>query len=58
MSFLPADRCNTLTPTELEELNALRQALKDHPASVHHDKMERFTHLMVKCLQSEQTSDK
>jgi hypothetical protein len=58
MSFLPADRCSTLTPNELEELNALRQALKEHPASVHHNKMERFSYLMVKCLQSEQTSDK
>ena len=58
MTFLPPDRCKALTSDELEELNALRKALKEHPASVHHHKMERFTDLMVKCLQSEQTSDK
>lgn len=58
MTQLPPERCVGLTQEELNELNALRQALKEHPASVHHNKMERFTDLMVRCLQSEQTSDK
>jgi len=50
MTHLPPDRCSTLTPEELEELNALRDAIALHPASVHHDKMERFADLMVRCL--------
>ena len=60
MTQLPPDRCTTLTPEELEELNALREAITFHPASVHHDKMERFADLMVRCLDAEgkESSDK
>jgi len=39
-----------LTNEEFEELDALRKAINQHPASVHWDKMERFGYLMVKSL--------
>tara|TARA_B000000437_G_scaffold145657_1_gene106229 strand:- start:169 stop:342 length:174 start_codon:yes stop_codon:yes gene_type:complete len=57
---MPPDRCTALTPEELEELNALRKAITEHPASVHSDKMERFADLMVRCLDAEEdkSSDK
>lgn len=58
MTQLPPERCVGLTEEELYELNVLKAAIKESPASVHHDKMERFADLMVRCLQSEQTSDK
>lgn len=60
MTQMPPDRCTALTPEELEELNALRKAITLHPASVHHDRMERFADLMVRCLDTEDTksSDK
>ena len=54
MTHLPPDRCSTLTPEELDELNVLRQAIKENPASVHHEKMERFADLMVRCLSSDE----
>ena len=60
MTQMPPDRCTTLTPEELNELNALRKAISEHPASVHSDKMERFADLMVRCLDAEEdkSSDK
>ena len=60
MTQMPPDRCTTLTPEELNELNALRKAITLHPASVHSDRMERFADLMVRCLDTEDTksSDK
>ena len=60
MTQMPPDRCTALTPEELDELNALRKAITLHPASVHHDRMERFADLMVRCLDTEDTksSDK
>ena len=39
-----------MTQEEWNELNALRIAIKDNPASVHPDKMELFTALFVKSL--------
>lgn len=39
-----------ITDEEWNEMNAIRQAIKDHPASVHPDKMERFTELFVRSL--------
>ena len=50
MTHMPPDRCSSLTHEELEELNALRKAISEHPASVHTNKMERFADLMVRCL--------
>jgi hypothetical protein len=41
----------TLTDNEWEELVALKNAINDDPASVHFEKMERFSDLMVKSLQ-------
>ena len=60
MTQMPPDRCTTLTPEELDELNALRKAISEHPASVHSDRMERFADLMVRCLDAEgkESSDK
>ena len=39
-----------LTKEEFEELDSLRKAINEYPASVHWDKMERFGYLMVKSL--------
>lgn len=39
-----------MTEQEWNELNALRSAINDNPASVHPDKMELFTALFVKSL--------
>lgn len=39
-----------MTDEEWNELNALRSAIKDNPATVHPDKMELFTTLFVKSL--------
>jgi hypothetical protein len=41
---------NYLTQTEQEELIALKRAINDNVSSVHYDKMERFTELLVKTL--------
>jgi hypothetical protein len=40
-----------LTESEWEELVALKKAINDDPATVHFQKMERFTELMVRSLQ-------
>jgi hypothetical protein len=40
-----------LTTDEWKELVALKQAINDDPASVHFEKMERFSDLMVRSLQ-------
>ena len=40
-----------LTAEEWEELVALKEAINYDPASVHYDKMERFTELMVRSLE-------
>lgn len=39
-----------ITDAEWREMNAIRKAIKDHPASVHPDKMERFSELFVQTL--------
>jgi hypothetical protein len=40
-----------LTDEEWEELVVLKKAINDDPASVHYEKMEKFTELMVRSLQ-------
>lgn len=40
----------SLTNDEWNEMAAIRRAINDHPASVHPDKMERFTQLFVRSL--------
>ena len=40
-----------LTTEEWEELNVLRLAINDNPASVHPEKQERFTELFVRSLE-------
>jgi hypothetical protein len=40
-----------MTPEEWNELNILKEAINWNPASVHQDKMERFTELLVKSLE-------
>jgi len=39
-----------MTQDEWNELKALKSAISDHPASVHPDKMQRFTELLVLSL--------
>ena len=39
-----------LTEEEWQELDALRKAINDSPASVHPEKQERFTDLFVRSL--------
>lgn len=41
---------NQLNKEEWEELDALRKAINDSPASVHPEKQERFTELFVRSL--------
>ena len=41
---------NYLTTEEWYELNYLKDAISDYPASVHPDKQEKFTELLVKSL--------
>lgn len=40
-----------LNTEEWNELAALKKAINDSPATVHFEKMERFTELMVRSLQ-------
>lgn len=39
-----------LSTGEWEELTALKRAINDNPATVHFEKMERFSELMVRSL--------
>jgi len=39
-----------MTQEEWDEMNALRKAINQHPASVHPEKMEEFTRLFVQSL--------
>jgi len=48
-----------LTEDERKEMNALKNAIDEHPWSVHPDKMERFTELFVKTLpRMKETNDR
>lgn len=47
---LSSGKQNKLTDEEYQELDALRRAINDNPASVHPDKQERFTELFVRSL--------
>ena len=40
-----------MTAEEWEELFALKHAIDEYPATVHYEKMQRFTELMVKSLE-------
>jgi hypothetical protein len=40
-----------LTKEEWEELVALKKAINDNPATVHPEKMEKFTELLVRSLE-------
>ncbi len=46
-----SSRNPNLTQEEWDELCALKDAIKLAPATVHFDRMERFTDLMVRTLQ-------
>ena len=46
-SVIPMD----LNQEEWNELVALKDAINYNPASVHHNRMERFTELFVKTLE-------
>jgi hypothetical protein len=39
-----------LTTLEWDEMQALRRAISDYPASVHPDEMQRFTELFARTL--------
>jgi hypothetical protein len=41
----------TLTTEEWQELVALKEAINDNPATVHPQKMEKFTELLVRSLE-------
>lgn len=47
---LSSGKNNKLTDAEWEELDVLRKAINENPASVHPNKQERFTELFVKSL--------
>lgn len=49
---------NMLTDDERNELNALKNAIDEHPWSVHPDKMERFSELFVKTLPRQEQNDR
>jgi hypothetical protein len=40
-----------LTKEEWDELVALKKAINDNPATVHPEKMEKFTELLVRSLE-------
>lgn len=42
---------NILTQEEFDELVSLKNAIHDNPASVHPDKLEKFTELFVRSLE-------
>jgi hypothetical protein len=46
-----------LNTEEWEELVALKKAINDDPASVHPDKMERFTSLLVRSFKEQYNSE-
>ena len=41
----------TMTQDEWDEMKVLKDAITNYPASVHPEKMERFTELMVQSLE-------
>jgi hypothetical protein len=41
----------TMTQDEWNEMKVLKDAITNYPASVHPEKMERFTELMVQSLE-------
>lgn len=47
---LPKTGCPQLTIKEKHELDLLKAAIEENPASVHYEKMERFADLMVRSL--------
>ena len=51
MTLQTQNSTETLNDDEWDELVALKKAINDNPASVHYEKMERFTELMVRSLE-------
>ena len=49
--MLTKQEMTMITNEEWEELNSLKSAINDYPATVHPMKMERFTELLVKSLE-------
>lgn len=47
-AFRNDSRSNILSDEEWNEMVALKNAINTNPASVHPEKMERFTELLVK----------
>jgi len=48
---LTKTKTGILTDEEWKELFALKKAINEDPASVHYEKMEIFSNLMVRSLQ-------
>lgn len=48
---LKEEKLMNLNKEEWDELIALKDAINYNPATVHYDKMERFTELFVKTLE-------
>lgn len=49
--MIPMEPSELMTKEEWDELVVLKNAINDDLASVHYEKMERFTELFVKSLQ-------
>jgi len=52
---LPKTGSENLSVEEWNELNALRKAINYDPSTVVHEKMEKFTELMVRSLEGKQS---
>lgn len=50
MTFSNTNKNKNLSTEEWKELDALRKAINDNPASVHPEKQERFTAYLVRSL--------
>ena len=50
---LPSNRKQDLSNAEWNELVALKDAINHNPASVHPEKMELFTELLLRSLEGE-----
>ena len=46
----PKSSNQSLSQEELEEMKALREAINLHPASVHPEKMEKYTEYLVRSM--------
>ena len=50
MSITPRYSNRPLSKEEMEDMKALREAINERPASVHPDKMEKYTEYLVRSM--------